>query len=591
MDASYEVARFCLDRGLVDLVRFKNAETQSKASGSSVYQLLVSSNAIRDNEARDAVAAYLELPTVDVNDVRQRMMGNLSAIPANFALDNRVIPLDESEGRFNVAISEPSALRCLSSVRLITGKDVTASIVSPLEMEIILKHLSDCLPKTSDTSIRKTVTTDQTKDVAAKLSTLLAKSGQVPAKAASAKVATDAGESSDDGQGRQVISFVNDLLFNAIRQGASDIHLDAYKDNAVARYRIDGVLQPCPAIAAFLFSNYAAVTTRLKIMSDLDISERRLPQDGAITIALPEGRDVDLRVSVLPTVFGERIVMRILDRDGISFDLDKLGFPDKEYADVVAAFEASQGMVLVTGPTGSGKSTTLYGALRRLNKPGVNILTAEDPVEFTIEGVGQVQIRDDIGLTFAAALRSFLRQDPEIILVGEIRDKETADISIKAALTGHLVLSTLHANDAVSTIVRLINMGIPGYLIAAALTLVIAQRLARRICTNCREPLPGDHVPILKTLGFSDEEAQCVVPYHGAGCERCNHSGYKGRQAIYEVLRVNEEMRAAINAEDRRTLKHIALEDGFRPMQVIGREMIKQGSLTIEEFQNHLIFN
>ena len=587
MDASYEVARFCLDRGLVDLVRFKSAETQSKATGTPIYHLLVSTHAVNDTEASSAVATYLDLPRVNVEAIRHHVAQHLSAVPANFALENRVIPLGEADGRFNVAISEPSALRSLSSVRLITGKDVSAAVVSPLEMEILLQDLADAAPKQApDSTIRINPLKDKTKADISKLSSLLAKSGHVPAKAP-----VDQAEAADDGQGRQVISFVNDLLFNAIRQGASDIHLDAYKDKAVARYRVDGVLEACPAIGKFLYANYAAVTTRLKIMSDLDISERRLPQDGAIAVSLPEGRDVDLRVSVLPTVFGERIVMRILDREGISFDLDKLGFPEKEYTDVVAAFEASQGMVLVTGPTGSGKSTTLYGALRRLNKPGVNILTAEDPVEFTIEGVGQVQIRDDIGLTFAAALRSFLRQDPEIILVGEIRDKETADISIKAALTGHLVLSTLHANDAISTIIRLINMGIPGYLIAAALTLVIAQRLARRICSHCREPLPGDQVPILKTLGFSDEEARTVVPYHGAGCERCNHSGYKGRQAIYEVLRINEEMRAAINAEDRRTLKSIALADGFRPMQVIGREKIREGSLSIEEFQNHLIFN
>jgi type IV pilus assembly protein PilB len=257
----------------------------------------------------------------------------------------------------------------------------------------------------------------------------------------------------------------------------------------------------------------------------------------------------------------------------------------------VSAFEASQGMVLVTGPTGSGKSTTLYGALKRLNKPGVNILTAEDPVEFTIDGVGQVQIRDDIGLTFAAALRSFLRQDPEIILVGEIRDKETADISIKAALTGHLVLSTLHANDAVSTIVRLINMGIPGYLIGAALTLVIAQRLARRICSGCKQPLVGNHEAILLHLGFSEEMAKSAKPYHGAGCERCNHTGYKGRQGIYEVLRINEAMRTAIISEDRRSLRQIAQDDGFRSMQEIGREMVMQGLLTIEEYQSNLVFN
>nr|WP_269460035.1 ATPase, T2SS/T4P/T4SS family [Polynucleobacter necessarius] len=274
------------------------------------------------------------------------------------------------------------------------------------------------------------------------------------------------------------------------------------------------------------------MTTRIKIMASLDISERRLPQDGAIVTSLPNNRDIDLRVSVLPTVFGERVVMRILDREGVSFDLDKLGFPEKEFKDVTSAIDASQGMVLVTGPTGSGKSTTLYGALRRLNKPDINILTAEDPVEFTVEGIGQVQIRDDIGLTFSQALRSFLRQDPEVILVGEVRVKDTADISIKASLTGHLVLSTLHANDAISTIVRLVNMGIPGYLIGAALTLVIAQRLARKICTHCKQEDHGDHLASLLDIGFTSEEAANLKLYVGKGCEKCNHTGYKGRQGI-----------------------------------------------------------
>jgi type IV pilus assembly protein PilB len=406
-----------------------------------------------------------------------------------------------------------------------------------------------------------------------------------------AKPIPEASEEVDDKDGKQVIGFVNDLIIKAINQGASDIHIEMYKDMATARYREDGVLKEQAPIKEFLFDHYAAVTTRIKIMASLDISERRLPQDGAITMHLPEGRDVDLRVSILPTVFGERVVMRILDRDGISFDLDKLGFPPKEYADVISAFEASQGMVLVTGPTGSGKSTTLYGALKRLNKPGVNILTAEDPVEFTIDGVGQVQIRDDIGLTFASALRSFLRQDPEIILVGEIRDKETADISIKAALTGHLVLSTLHANDSISTVVRLINMGIPGYLIGAALTLVIAQRLARKICLACKCVDDRDHRAILINLGFSQEETESAVLHHGAGCEKCNHTGYKGRQGIYEVLKISDELRMAIVSEDRRGLRQIAEKDGFRSMQKIGRQMVLDGLLTVEEYQNHLVFN
>lgn len=589
IDASQEVARFCLDRGLVDLVRFKQAETQSKASGKALYSVLVGLQLIDDHKTKEAVAAYLDLPIVDLANIHHQVEQHLDAVPTSFAIENRVIPFDASEQGIKVAIAEPSALRTISSVRLITGKNVSAYIVSPLEMEGLIKAVLERAPKVSShtgINITKAVPpADKNKLSASKLNSLMGKASVL------AKAPPEAPDAHDESQGKQIISFVNDMIFDAIKQGASDIHLEMYKDSATARYRVDGVLKECKELKETLFANYPAVTTRLKIMSSLDISERRLPQDGAITITLPEGRDVDLRVSVLPTVFGERVVMRILDRDGISFDLDKLGFPEKEYGDVVSAFEASQGMVLVTGPTGSGKSTTLYGALKRLNKPGVNILTAEDPVEFTIDGVGQVQIRDDIGLTFASALRSFLRQDPEIILVGEIRDKETADISIKAALTGHLVLSTLHANDSVSTVVRLINMGIPGYLIGAALTLVIAQRLARRICPACKQEHAGNHEAILLHLGFSPEEAKSAKPYHGAGCEKCNHTGYKGRQGIYEVLKISEAMRSAIVSEDRRSLKKIAEEDGFRPMQVIGRQMVLDGILTIEEYQNNLVFN
>lgn len=589
LDASHEVARFCLDRGLVDLVRYKQAETQSKASGKPIYDVLVSSQAIDERKAKEAIGAYLDLPLLDSTDIHQQVEKQMDTIPANFAVENRIIPFESNDQNIKVAIAEPSALRSISSVRLIAGKNVAAYVVSPLEMESLIRVIADGVPRASThtgINITKTVAPQEKGKLNPnKLNSLMGKSSVL------AKPQVDNPEVHDESQGKQIIAFVNDLIFDAIKQGASDIHLEMYKDSAAARYRVDGVLKECKPLKETLFTHYPAITTRLKIMASLDISERRLPQDGAITITLPEGRDVDLRVSVLPTVFGERVVMRILDRDGISFDLENLGFPEKEYADMVSAFESSQGMVLVTGPTGSGKSTTLYGALKRLNKPGVNILTAEDPVEFTIDGVGQVQIRDDIGLTFASALRSFLRQDPEIILVGEIRDKETADISIKAALTGHLVLSTLHANDSISTVVRLINMGIPGYLIGAALTLVIAQRLARRICPACKQPHEGNHEAILLHLGFSPEDAKTAKPFHGAGCDKCNHTGYKGRQGVYEVLKISEPMRTAIVAEDRVSLKKIAEEDGFRPMQAIGRQMVMNGILTIEEYQSNLVFN
>ncbi len=591
MDYAHEVARFCLDRGLVDLVRFKQAETQSKVSGKPLYEVLVSAHLIDDQMAKEAISTYLDLPIIHLNEIHHQIECYLDAVPAAFAIENRIIPFATDERGIKVAIAEPSGLRSVSSVRLITGKNVSAYVVSPIEMNALIKTILDSSPKrvkSADIGINlgKSVTSkDKNLVNAKKLNSLMGKQSVL------AKVTPDIHEVSDDSQGNHVITFVNDMIIDAIKQGASDIHIEMYKDFATARYRVDGVLRECESLKEFLFANYAAVTTRLKIMASLDISERRLPQDGAITISLPEGRDVDLRVSILPTVFGERVVMRILDRDGISFDLDKLGFPEKEYADVVSAFEASQGMVLVTGPTGSGKSTTLYGALKRLNKPGVNILTAEDPVEFTIDGVGQVQIRDDIGLTFASALRSFLRQDPEIILVGEIRDKETADISIKASLTGHLVLSTLHANDSISTVLRLINMGIPGYLIGAALTLVIAQRLTRKICPACKQLHEGNHEAILLNLGFSPDMAKTAKPYHGVGCDKCNHTGYKGRQGIYEVLRISDAMRTAIVSEDRRSLRSIAENDGFRSIQTMGRKMVMDGLLTIEEYQNNLVFN
>lgn len=587
VDHSQEIAQFCLDRGLVDLVNFKSAEALSKASGRPLYSVLVANQTVDDNRTKSAVADYLDLPEAVLEIVLPKISNCMHAIPTNFAIENRIIPFEETEAGYKVAIAEPSALRSISSVRLITGKDISAFIVSPNEMERLIVALNEIAPKIPSPGIKVNVPGEKKRLEPAKPLTQPAAKTAAP----SVRPGHEVNEAQDASQGKQIINFVNDLIMTAIREGASDIHIENYKDHAVARYRIDGVLEERKQIATTLFTNYPAVSTRIKIMASLDISERRLPQDGAITITMPEGRDVDLRVSVLPTVFGERIVMRILDREGVSFDLDRLGFPEKEYADIISALEASQGMVLVTGPTGSGKSTTLYGAIRRLNKPGVNILTAEDPVEFTIDGVGQVQIRDDIGLTFAAALRSFLRQDPEIILVGEIRDKDTADISIKAALTGHLVLSTLHANDAISTIVRLINMGMPGYLIGAALTLVVAQRLARKICPKCREPLEGDNKAILQHLGFTETMIARATLFHGAGCDYCNHTGYKGRQGIYEVLKITEEMRLAIISEDRASLKKIADSSGFRTMQMIGREMVISGLLTIEEYQSNLIFN
>jgi type IV pilus assembly protein PilB len=575
-----------------------------------------------------------------------------SLIPKKYIIQNRIVPIGLSDTEITVAISEPSALRSINGAKLISGKKVTANIVSQLEMAELLgfyrgeksdinlnkigshhkfsitpdrkitpedhDDITPSLEELSKTQTKATINTaslrghkkTNTINAAALVDAVQAKDMPVETETVAHSNSTDEKKSSSSSkksnldkkyntashasgdQGSKVIAFVNDFIFEAVMLGASDIHIEPYKNSSALRFRIDGVLLEQKGMKDFLHSQYAAISTRIKIMAFLDIAERRLPQDGAIVTHLPDGRDIDLRVSVLPTVFGERIVMRILDRGGVSFDLDKLGIPAPQYKQLVVAVDASQGMVLVTGPTGSGKSTTLYGVLRRLNKPDVNILTAEDPVEFTLDGVGQVHVKDDIGLGFSEALRSFLRQDPEIILVGEIRDKETADIAIKAALTGHLVLSTLHANDAISTVVRLINMGIPGYLIGAALSLVVAQRLTRKICQNCKTKSKEDHSALLMEIGFSKEEAKDLKIFHGAGCDVCNGTGYKGRMGIYEVLRVDEELRSVIvEGGSATSLREIALRNGYKTMQEIGKDMIAEGILTLEEYQRNLIFN
>ena len=384
-----------------------------------------------------------------------------------------------------------------------------------------------------------------------------------------------------------VIDFCNQILFQAIQEGVSDIHIECFRDFANVRMRKDGGMQSVDFYGPYLFKNYAAVTTRFKILAECDISEKRLPQDGAITYKEASGREVDFRFNVMPTKNGERIVMRILAGDP-ALSLDKIGFDPQDYEKVIDAITAPQGMVLVTGPTGSGKTTTLYGALQYINKPDINILTAEDPVEYYLEGAGQVQANEKIGLTFSSILRAFLRQDPEVILVGEIRDQETIDIAIKAALTGHLLLSTLHTNDAISTITRILNMGVPNFMISSALSLIIAQRLARKNCPACSEEDTRITPEILKKCGF-EGDLSLIKPKRGMGCKLCDGKGQKGRQGIYEVLRITPSLEEAIlKNEQAPALLAAAKKDGFKTMQEIGREFVANGIISIEEFQSTL---
>jgi type IV pilus assembly protein PilB len=345
------------------------------------------------------------------------------------------------------------------------------------------------------------------------------------------------------------------------------------------RFRIDGVLYEVMSPPMGLKN---AIISRLKIMADLDISERRLPQDGRMKVKY-KGREVDFRVSTLPTLFGEKVVMRLLDRSNLKLDLSKLGFGAKALADFEEAIRAPYGMLLVTGPTGSGKTTTLYSALDRLNQPETNIMTAEDPVEFNIKGINQVQIRENIGLNFAAALRSFLRQDPDVIMVGEIRDYETAEIAVKAALTGHLVLSTLHTNDAPSAVTRLLNMGIEPFLVASSVILILAQRLLRRICVHCKAPiLVPPHA--LVEIGLTPEEAASTTCYKGIGCDTCSGTGYKGRIAIYEVMLLSPELRdMVLSGASSLEIKRSAIQQGMQTLRMSGLEKLQEGITTVEE--------
>ncbi|PIY87296.1 MAG: type II secretion system protein GspE, partial [Nitrospirae bacterium CG_4_10_14_0_8_um_filter_41_23] len=364
-----------------------------------------------------------------------------------------------------------------------------------------------------------------------------------------------------------IVKLVNGVLINSIKARASDVHIEPYENSLRVRQRVDGVMYTVMNLPVKI---KAAVTSRLKIMANLDIAERRLPQDGRIKLKLGKKKEIDFRVSTVPCLFGERTVLRLLDKSNLQVDLTRLGFEEEPLRDFMSALDKPYGMILVTGPTGCGKTTTLYSALNYLNKIGVNISTAEDPVEYNFLGINQVQVKEDIGLTFAAALRSFLRQDPDIIMVGEIRDFETAEIAVKAALTGHLVLSTLHTNDAPGTISRLLNMGIEPFLVAASVILIASQRLTRKVCTECKEEEKVP-VPALVSLGFSEEEAMAMKCYKGKGCPACNGSGYKGRIALYEVMPLKDELKELIlEGASADELKKTAIRLGMKTLRTSG---------------------
>jgi type IV pilus assembly protein PilB len=492
----------------------------------------------------------------------------IKIIPRELAIKYQVVPVRREGSALQVAVSDPSNVLMLDELKFITGLTIEPMVCAESQLrqtierlyesaqELELKRVFQNLGVSSESNLEVMDEADEDVDV----QSLERESGEAP-----------------------IVRLVNLILVDSVKRGASDIHIEPYERELRVRFRVDGVLQPVMNPPLKLRE---ALTSRIKIMSKLDISEKRLPQDGRIKLRIRLGgkaKELDFRVSVLPTLFGEKIVLRLLDKENLRFDMAKLGFEKESLRKFEIAIVKPFGMVLVTGPTGSGKTNTLYSAISQINKPDINIMTAEDPVEFNLPGINQVNMREAIGLNFAAALRSFLRQDPNIILVGEIRDFETAEIAVKAALTGHLVLSTLHTNDAPGTVSRLMNMGIEPFLVATAVNLICAQRLIRRVCSGCKEEVKVPHQTLLD-VGFSAEEAETVSVFKGSGCTICNGSGYKGRVGLFEVLDMTEEIRDAVMLGSTAIeLKRQAVANGMITLRRSGLTKVKHGVTSLEE--------
>ncbi len=485
-------------------------------------------------------------------------------IPAEMAQKLCCIGVDRDGNTLTVAIADPSNVFSIDSLKFVTGCEIRPVVAADLSIRRAIEkyyHLDDQIAEIVKDLIDEDLEVVQDGE-----------EEELP----------DIQELRTAVQEAPLVKLVNGIVSDAIRKGASDIHIETHEKMLRVRYRIDGTLMDMPSLPYRL---RAAIVSRIKIMSELDIAERRIPQDGRIKVKM-SNKTVDIRVSTLPTIFGEKVVMRILDPTNLMLDMEDLGFDKKGLRDFQVAIQKPYGIVLVTGPTGSGKTTSLYSAMRLINKPDVNIMTAEDPVEYHLDGINQVQVKSEIGLTFASALRSFLRQDPNVIMVGEIRDLETAEIAIRAALTGHLVMSTVHTNDAPSTINRLVDMGVQPFLVSSSLNLIVAQRLLRKVCSYCKqkEEHTKERTELLEQLGLSHEQAEQFDTYHGTGCSECHGTGFSGRIGIYEVMPMTTKLKELIveNAS-REMLRREALEEGVLTLREAALMKLKQGVTTLEE--------
>jgi type IV pilus assembly protein PilB len=493
----------------------------------------------------------------------------IRAVPETIAKNQMLVPIKKEGNLLTIAIADPLNVFATDDLKLLTGCDIRMVVASDNEIKAALEKYysknNPKKPKKSEGGLKDTVNEINM--------------GELSSAPTVEFIKESIFEIDEEGEGAPAVKLTNMILSDAVLKGASDIHIEPSEGKLAIRFRIDGVLQAQPSPPKKIQS---ALTSRLKVMGDMDISERRVPQDGRTKIQI-EGRELDIRISTVPTVYGEKVVMRLLDPKGLQLDLEKLGFDAKEMETFERNIHAANGMILVTGPTGSGKTTTLYSALSILNEPDTNIMTIEDPVEYILTGINQVQAKPDIGLTFANGLRAFLRQDPDVIMVGEIRDKDTGEIAGNAALTGHLVLATLHTNDAPSTVIRLLNMGVEPVLIAATLRMVIAQRLLRRICVKCKEPyeVPGSAIA---ALGLEVDINKPFKIWKGKGCNFCGNSGFKGRVGIYEVLEMNEEMRQlVVRKAPPSDIRAAATRTGVEPLRTVAVKKLLSGVTSIEE--------
>jgi type IV pilus assembly protein PilB len=569
---SSKLGDLLVKENLISQQQLKEALEYQRVNGGRLGNCLIRLGFVTDDEITTILSRQYGVPSINLSffDIDPSIV---KLIPVETAQKYQILPLSRVGSTLTIAMIDPTNVFAMDDIKFMTGFNIEPVVASETAIrEAIDKYYGSTHAIELKKVMEDIAVIDQKLD-----------GDDTSLELASEEEAIDLEGLEQAAEEAPIIKLVNLILSNALKRGASDIHIEPYEKEFRVRFRIDGVLYNIMNPPLKLKD---AITSRIKIMSKLDISEKRLPQDGRIKVKMKNDgkiKDLDFRVSVLPTLYGEKVVLRLLDKDNLMLDMTRLGFESESLKKFESAILKPYGMVLVTGPTGSGKTNTLYSSIAQLNKIDTNVMTAEDPVEFNVPGINQVQMKEQIGLNFAAALRAFLRQDPNIILVGEIRDFETAEIAIKAALTGHLVLSTLHTNDAPSTISRLMNMGIEPFLVATSVHLICAQRLIRRVCKECKEEV-STLAQTLIDAGFSPTEAKKLATYRGKGCPTCNGTGYKGRVGLYEVMEINDDLRELILiGASSLELKKKAIEHGMITLRASGLQKLRDGVTTLEE--------